>query len=137
MTLNRSILIAAASLLAGVVHAQGRPSATYINVPGWAPPPGYSHAVAVNSGRLVFLAGAVAEDAKGEIVGKGDFRAQVTRAFENLRAELAAAGATPSDLVKLNYYVVGYDHDKLLTLRELRSHFVDPAHAPVSTLVGV
>lgn len=138
MTPTRPLLIAAASLLASVASAQGRPSAaTYINVPSLGAAPGYSHTVVVNGGKLVFVSGAVAEDSSGEIVGKGDFRAQATRAFENLRAELAAAGATLSDLVKLNYYVVGYNHGMLAALREVRSHFIDPAHAPTSTLVGV
>jgi len=138
MPTTRVLLIAVTSLLASVASAQGRPSAaTYIDVPALGTPPGYSHAVVVNGGKLVFVSGAVAEDSSGQIVGKGDFRAQATRAFENLRAELAAAGATLSDLVKLNYSAVGYNHDKLLTLREVRSHFIDPSHAPTSTLVGV
>jgi enamine deaminase RidA (YjgF/YER057c/UK114 family) len=78
----------------------------------------------------------VSADARGEVVGRGEFRAQATQAFENLRAELAAVGATTASLVKLNYYVVGLDHDKVLALREVRDKFLDRDHLPASTLTG-
>lgn len=109
----------------------------YVTAPDLAPPNGYSHAVVVNPGRTVFLSGAVALDAKGNVVGAGDFKAQVTQAFNNLRSALTAAGATPASVVKLNYYVVGLDHEKVLTLRAVRDAFIDKAHPPASTLIGV
>jgi enamine deaminase RidA (YjgF/YER057c/UK114 family) len=74
---------------------------------------------------------------QGEMVGKTDFRAQAAQVFTNLGAALAAAGATPKDVVKLNYYVVGLNHDKLVALREVRDQFIDKEHAPASTLAGV
>ncbi len=49
----------------------------------------------------------------------------------------AAAGATPENLVKLNYFVVGLNHDRLLALREVRAQFISKEHPPTSTLVGV
>ena len=71
------------------------------------------------------------------MVGKEDFRAQATQVFVNLRAALAAAGANSKDVVKLNYYVVGLNHDKLVALREVRDQFIDKEHPPASTLAGV
>ena len=127
-------IIAAYSLLLAPSLASAQ---KYVNAPDLAPPPGYSHAVVVDRGKIIYLAGAVSADAKGEVIGKGDFHAQVTQAFNNLRAELSAAGATPSNLVKLNYYVVGLDHEKLLTIREVRDKFLDRDHLPASTLAGV
>jgi 2-iminobutanoate/2-iminopropanoate deaminase len=109
----------------------------YVNAPELEPPPGYTHAVVVERGRTAYLSGAVALDKQGKVVGPGDFRAQAKQAFANLGAVLKAAGATPASVVKLNYYVVGLDHDKLLALREIRETFVDRAHPPASTLVGV
>jgi 2-iminobutanoate/2-iminopropanoate deaminase len=109
----------------------------YINAPDLSPPPGYSHAVVVERGRTVYLSGAVALDKKGNVVGPGDFRAQATQAFANLGAVLKAAGATPASVVKINYYVVGLDHDKLIALREIRDTFIDREHPPASTLLGV
>lgn len=109
----------------------------YVNAPTLVSPPGYSHAVVVEHGKLVYLAGQVAFNAKGELVGAGDFRAQAVQAFENLRVALAATGGTPAQLVKLNYYVVGLNRDKLSALREVRDGFIDKSHPPASTLAGV
>lgn len=108
----------------------------YINPPELSKPMGYSHAV-VPSGKLVFIAGQVALNKQGELVGKDDFRAQAAQAFENVKTALASAGTTPSHIVKLNYYVVGLDGEKLKALREVRGHYLDEQHLPASTLAGV
>jgi len=112
-------------------------SVTFANSPDLNTPPGYTHAVVVNSGKIIFIAGQVGLDKQGKMVGKEDFRAQAAQAFANLKAALAAAGAKPENLVKLNYYVVGLNHEKLLALRELRSSFVSKDNPPASTLIGV
>jgi enamine deaminase RidA (YjgF/YER057c/UK114 family) len=39
--------------------------------------------------------------------------------------------------VKTNLYVVGLKPEHVPVLREVRSRYVDAAHPPVSTLVGV
>ena len=114
-----------------------KPQVTFKNSPKISSPPGYSHAVVVNGGKMIFLSGQVGLNKQGEMVGKDDFRAQATQVFANLRAALVAAGAAPKDVVKLNYYVVGLNHDKLLALRTVRDQFIDKEHAPVSTLAGV
>jgi 2-iminobutanoate/2-iminopropanoate deaminase len=54
-----------------------------------------------------------------------------------VKTALAAAGTTPSHIVKLNYYVVGLDGEKLKALREVRGHYLDEQHLPASTLAGV
>jgi hypothetical protein len=41
------------------------------------PTAGYSHVAEVSSGKIVFIAGQVAIDKDGHVVGNGDFRAQV------------------------------------------------------------
>src|SRR5215475_5099936 len=112
-------------------------SVTFANSPDLNTPPGYNHAVVVNSGKLIFIAGQVGLDKQGKMVGKDDFRALAVQAFANLRAALAAGGAKPENLVKLNSYVVGLNHEKLLTLRELRSSFVSKDNPPASTLICV
>ena len=86
---------------------------------------------------MIFLSGQVGLNKQDEMVGKDDFRAQATQVFENLRAALAAARAAPKDVVKLNYYVVGLNHEKLVALRTVRDQFIDTEHAPASTLAGV
>jgi enamine deaminase RidA (YjgF/YER057c/UK114 family) len=109
----------------------------YKNPPGLSTPRGYSHAVSVTGGRTVYVAGQVAYNAQGEVVGKGDLRAQTRQAFENLRIALAAAGGSFKDLVKINTYVVGYKPDQLTILREVRAEMLKDLTPPASMLVGV
>lgn len=100
-----------------------------------APTPGYSHIVKVTEGQTIYLAGQVALDASGNLVGRGDFRAQAQQVFENLKTALAAVGADFSHVVKLNMYVV--DRSQLLLLREVRDLYVNTQTPPASTLVVV
>ena len=140
MRLHRWSVITTLMASCGVVLAQSgtaRPKVDFRNSPELSAPAGYSHAVVVNGGKMIFLAGQVGLNMQGEMAGKQDFRAQAAQVFTNLRAALAATGATPKDVVKLNYYVVGLNRDKLLALREVRDQFIDKEHPPVSTLAGV
>ena len=75
-------------------------------VPGLAEPPGYSHYAAVTDARLVFLAGQVPIDERGELVGSGDPVAQARQCLSNLERALAAVGATPGDVLRTTIYVV-------------------------------
>lgn len=104
---------------------------------GVAPGNGYSHVVVTGPGQLVFLAGQVANDPSGKMVGAGDLRAQTTQVFENIKAALAAAGATFDDVVKLNWYIRDYKPEVLPVIRDVRDRYVNREHPPASTLVGV
>lgn len=66
-----------------------------------------------------------------------DFASQARNAFANLKSVLASAGATPKDVVKLNYLVVGLNKERLLALRAAREQFAGEDHLPASTLAGV
>ncbi|HUL27362.1 MAG TPA: RidA family protein [Streptosporangiaceae bacterium] len=79
-----------------------------INPAGLARPSGFSHAVSVPPGRLVFLAGQTALDEGGQIVGSGVVE-QFERALGNLLAALRAAGGQPADLVSVTIYAVDLD----------------------------
>ena len=46
----------------------------------------YSHVVTVEGGRLIFISGQLARDQQGNVVGKGDMRAQLRQVGENLKA---------------------------------------------------
>jgi enamine deaminase RidA (YjgF/YER057c/UK114 family) len=98
-------------------------------------PLGYSHVVEVRGGRTIFVAGQVALDDQGKIVGAGDFRAQVLQVFENLKARLAEAGATFRDVVKLNYYLT--EASDLQGLRDIRNRYLNTENPPASTLLVV
>lgn len=108
------------------------------SVPGVAAGPGYAHAVTV-TGKLAFVAGQVAFDEKGEIVGPGDLREQARQAMRNLGSILTALEATWSDVVKFGWYVV--DVSELQVIRDVRDEFIRPALGeqsnPASTLVQV
>src|SRR4051794_22029597 len=72
--------------------------------------PGYSHVVTVNGpGKTIYIAGQLARDTDGNIVGPGDMRAQLEQTFKNPNACLEAAGATWADVVKTNTYVTDYE----------------------------
>lgn len=109
----------------------------FLNPPGLSKPNGYTHVAIIQPGRLVYVSGQVALNAAGEVVGKDDLRAQVTQVMENLKTALAAAGASLQDVVKLNYYVVNLNPDKLSVIREVRNKYISAEHPPASTLVGV
>ena len=105
------------------------------NPPTLAPPRGYSHVAEVRGGTLVFVAGQVALDPSGTVVGPGDYTAQAEQVFHNLGLALASAGATFRDGVKLTYFVLDVTH--LPEVRAVRDRFLDPEHLPASTAVEV
>ncbi|HEX6738849.1 MAG TPA: RidA family protein [Vicinamibacteria bacterium] len=109
----------------------------FIQPEGLSKPATYTHVVVVQGGRTLFIAGQVAANAKGEVVGKGDLRAQTTQVMENLKIALAAAGATFADVVKSNTYVVNLKPEDLPVVREVRGKYFGAANPPASTLVGV
>jgi 2-iminobutanoate/2-iminopropanoate deaminase len=94
----------------------------------------YSHVVAVEGKRMVFVSGQLSRDAQGNIVGRGDMRAQVRQVAENVRAALAAAGAKPSDLVMTTTYVT--DIDEFFKHVDVRTEMFGP-EPPTSTTVEV
>jgi enamine deaminase RidA (YjgF/YER057c/UK114 family) len=101
-------------------------------------PRGYSHVVSVEgAGRLVFISGQVAVDKEGKIVGQGDLKVQMKKAAENLVAALAAVGARPADIVKMNTYVVNYTQNDYSAMREARAVLFPSGNPPASTLIGV
>lgn len=121
---------------AGTSAAQAPAAPRFTNPPSLPSARGYSQVAEVPAGaRLLFVAGQVALDSTGALVGPGDFRAQARQVFENLRRALAARGATFADVVKLNYYVL--DAAQLPALREVRDAYVNLAAPPASTLAVV
>jgi enamine deaminase RidA (YjgF/YER057c/UK114 family) len=98
-------------------------------------PRGYSHAAKLTEGKPVFIAGQVALDKSGDLVGKDDLAAQAEQVFQNLKAILDAAGGSFRDVVKLNVYVL--DISRLPAYRDVRDRFVDTKNPPTSTAVQV
>ncbi len=98
-------------------------------------PFGYSHVAEVTAGRPVYIAGQVALDPAGELVGPGDIAAQTRQVFDNLQAALQTVGASFEQVVKLNYYLV--DASQLPVVREVRNEYINTEQPPASTAVEV
>src|SRR6201984_2701918 len=76
----------------------------HINPAELARPSGFSHAVSVPAGRMVFLAGQIGMDQDSKLA-EGGVVPQFEQALGNLLTALAAAGGRPSDLVSLTIYL--------------------------------
>ena len=109
----------------------------FINPKELSNPGTYTHVVVAEGKKVIFIAGQVALDASGQVVGKGDLRAQTRQVFENLKIALASADATFSDVVKMNTFIVNYKPEMRPALVEVRSQYLPKENPPASTLVGV
>ena len=109
----------------------------FINPNTLAPQSGYSYVVdTTGPGRTVYIAGQLGLDMENKLVGApGDFRAQCTKAIENLRAALAAVGAKLSDVVKITNYLTDMSAH-IGVYREVRDQFFAMPR-PASTAVGI
>ena len=98
---------------------------------------GFSHAARQRSGSVLHLAGQVAWDKEGKLVGSGDLAVQTRQALANIRTVLAAAGASPADILGLRTYVVAHSPDKLgPVLGEIAQFYGSALPAP-NTFIGV
>ena len=109
-----------------------------VNPPTLAKPVGYSHGFEVQGGKTLYMAGQVATDKAGTVVGKGDLVAQFRQVCENLKALVLARGGQMNDIVKLTMYVLSKTDYKAnakdigLVYREYFGR-----HFPAMTLVEV
>jgi 2-iminobutanoate/2-iminopropanoate deaminase len=94
----------------------------------------YSHVIVASGGRHIFIAGQLARNTAGEVVGRGDMRAQIEQVGKNLQACLEAAGARLADLVKTTTYVT--DIDEFFKHADTRMRYFGAA-MPTSTTVEV
>jgi reactive intermediate/imine deaminase len=109
----------------------------FLNPPTMPATRGYTHVVETKSpSRTIYLAGQLGMAPDGQFAGApGDFRAQATQCFENLKAALAAADATFEHVVKVNVYFTDMAH--LPVYFEVRDRYVDTKAPPASTAVQV
>jgi len=109
----------------------------HLNPPAIPAPRGYSHVVETTGrGRTIYLAGQLGMTADGKFAGApGDFRAQAIQCFENVKAALAAVGATFEHVVKLNNYLIDMAHLPLYF--EVRDRYVDTKNPPASTTIQI
>ena len=103
-----------------------------INPEGMTQPTAYSHLVKIDN--LLFIAGQVALDGDGNVVGEGDMSAQVRQVLENLQSVLASEGADFSNVVKVNIFTT--DIDSFRESSAVRREYLGD-HPPTSTLVQI
>ena len=107
---------------------------TLVEVPGHAAPAGhYSHGI-ITSGRVLFVAGQVALDEDGTLVGEGDASAQARQVLINLQNVIEAAGGRMADVARTTLYLTRLEDRGLVA--EVRQEFF-PAPPPVNTLLVV
>tara|TARA_R110002126_G_scaffold16961_17_gene67034 strand:- start:104 stop:508 length:405 start_codon:yes stop_codon:yes gene_type:complete len=101
-----------------------------------APPmkPHYSNSIRTESGPLLFIAGQVALDADGRLVGADDIRAQATQVLENIRAIVEANGGTMADIAQVTVYV--REIEAFNSISDIRESYF-PKDGPASAIVEV
>jgi len=109
-----------------------------IDVPEITPPAGmYSHVSHATELGLYFVAGQLAFDPSGNVVGKDDFGAQMRQVFANLEGALKAAGCTFDDVLKFTTYMTrdGDIPAFMDTRRELYATIFPEGKYPPNTLL--
>jgi enamine deaminase RidA (YjgF/YER057c/UK114 family) len=98
------------------------------------PRPRYSQGILTEGGKVLFIAGQTASDKDGNVVGKGDIKAQTRQVFQNIKAVLEAAGGSFDNVVMTTTYIT--DRKYREGYNEVRRDIYkqDP---PTSTLVIV
>lgn len=108
-----------------------------VNPDGMAPAVGFSHAVVAAEGRTVHVAGQVAMDASGAVVGE-TLAEQFGVALDNVVAALAACGATPEHVVTMTMFttdLTAYRTGRKEIGAEYAARF--GRHFPAMALLGV
>ena len=98
------------------------------------PRPRYSQGIQTSGGKLLFVAGQTASDKDGNVVGKGDIKAQTKQVFANLSAVLQEAGGTLDNLVMTTTYITDREYREGYNEVRRGLYKSDP---PTSTLVIV
>ena len=98
----------------------------------------FSDAVRVSAKEIkdvIYISGMVSVDEAGNVIGKGDMKAQTRRVLENIQAALAKLGTTMDDIVKVTVYVTDLTH--FSDIHEVRREFFKKESYPASVLVKV
>jgi len=103
-----------------------------------APMGQYSHVTRVKASEFLFMAGMLAGDAAGNVIGEGDFEAQTAQVFRNIETALQSAGASWGNVVQFTTYLVhSQDIPKFMAyrLREFPKMFSGGKYPPNTLLM--
>jgi enamine deaminase RidA (YjgF/YER057c/UK114 family) len=131
-TSTKAMLIAAFLAGAFAAHPAQKLAKQFLNVNG-EKPPGFTHVVTSEPGKMIFISGRGGTGADGKM--PSDFATQARNTFEGLKRCLALAGADFKDVVKINYYIK--DMSNMPELRQIRAGYLDMEHPPAAMLVQV
>ena len=133
---SRSLVLSATLVLVSGSAVQAQTSGReFINPPGLTRPTGYTHVVVSADRRTAYIAGQVAFDSAGAVVGAGNFQAQAEQVFANLRRALVSVDASFDDVVKTTTFIT--DLKNLPALRETRARYFSATHPPANSLIPV
>lgn len=93
----------------------------------------FAYSYGVRTGNVVWVAGQVARDRDGNLVGKGDVEAQCVQVFENLKAMVEASGGTLDDVVQTTTYIT--DRPARAVVNAVRARYFREPHLPAATLL--
>lgn len=85
-------------------------------------------------GNTIYVAGQLPYDKDGNLVGKGDIKAQTRRVFEQIKKIVEAGGGTMDAVVKITVFVTDVRFRE--PYADVRAEFFGP-NPPASTLVQI
>jgi enamine deaminase RidA (YjgF/YER057c/UK114 family) len=95
------------------------------------PAKGYSHVAKAEN--TLYIAGQVAKDLEGNLVGKGDFETQARQVFTNLKNILEEAEGRIQNIVKMTTFLTHFDY--IETYRKVRDEFIQEPFPPNTLLI--
>ena len=108
----------------------------HLNPTSWQEKFGYTQGCRVDGAqRLLFVAGQIALDEGGQLIGEGDFEAQTRQVFTNMGRVLELAGMSFESVVQIGGFLI--DIGELPTYARVRDEFVNTSAPPASTTIGV
>jgi 2-iminobutanoate/2-iminopropanoate deaminase len=136
--MNKYLYLILLLCFASTCFAQFPPRAvTFKNPAALSLPKGYSQAAEIDMGssKMIIMAGQVAFNKDGQLIGAGDIAKQTEQVFTNIKNIVEDAGGTMNDIVKLNYYLK--DVAQINQVRAIRDKYINTKTPPASTLVEV
>ena len=92
---------------------------------------GYSHVA--KAGKTLYIAGQVARDLQGRLVGKGDFDAQARQVYTNLKNILQEAGGGLKNIVKTTSILTHYGNVE--SYKKIRDEFFGEIMPPNTLMI--
>ena len=110
-------------------------NARFVHPDGLYQTPTYTPVVEVTGpGRMIYTSGEQGRDRDGKVLP--DIRSQSIQTLENIKASLAAVGATFDHVIKFNVYMLDLQRD-LPVFSEIKQQYVNNSAPPASTTVQV